>query len=81
MSATSMFLTSLMQAQIDGNVVRAKFTLPERKKVSPPPKVVAAASKKDGPKVDTVGADVEKGGPKRSRECMSLVVFIITWSN
>ncbi|KAF7140624.1 hypothetical protein RHSIM_Rhsim06G0238800 [Rhododendron simsii] len=61
-------------AQIDGNVVRAKFTLPERKKVSPPPKVVAAASKKDGPKIDAVGADVEKGGPKRPRECMSLLL-------
>lgn len=80
MSANFM-LTSLMQAQIDGNVVRAKFTLPERKKVSSPPKVVAAASKKDGPKIDAVGADVEKGGPKRPRECMSLVVVILSWSN
>lgn len=80
MSANFM-LTSLMQAQIDGNVVRAKFTLPERKKVSPPPKVVAAVSKKDGPKIDAVGADVEKGGPKRPRECMSLVVVILSWSN
>ncbi|KAF5949498.1 hypothetical protein HYC85_011491 [Camellia sinensis] len=54
--------------QIDGNVVRAKFTLPERKKVSPPPKVVPTVSKRDAPKIDNVGADVEKDGPKRQRE-------------
>lgn len=76
MSANFMF-TSLMQGQIDGNLVRAKFTLPERKRVSPPPKVVATASKKDGLKIDAGGADVEKGGPKRLRECMCLVVVIL----
>ncbi|GFS41413.1 arginine/serine-rich 45 [Actinidia rufa] len=54
--------------QIDGNVVRSKFTLPERKKVSSPPKVVATASKKDAPKAENVGGDVEKDGPKRQRE-------------
>ncbi|GMP51835.1 hypothetical protein CsSME_00017909 [Camellia sinensis var. sinensis] len=62
--------------QIDGNVVRAKFTLPERKKVSPPPKVVPTVSKRDAPKIDNVGADVEKDGPKRQRERMFLVVVI-----
>ncbi|RVW42255.1 Serine/arginine-rich splicing factor SR45 [Vitis vinifera] len=55
-------------AQIDGNVVRAKFTLPQRQKISSPPKAVATASKRDGPKTDNVGADVEKDGPKRQRE-------------
>ncbi|KAL6981764.1 hypothetical protein U1Q18_023385 [Sarracenia purpurea var. burkii] len=54
--------------QIDGNIVRTKFTLPERKKVSPPPKVVPTASKREAPKIDNVGADVEKDGPKRQRE-------------
>lgn len=59
-----------MQAQIDGNVVHAKFTLPPRK-VPSPSKPVATAPKKDAPKADKVGADVEKDGPKRPRECMS----------
>lgn len=63
-----MCLPAFMQAQIDGNVVRAKFTLPQRQKISSPPKAVATASKRDGPKTDNVGADVEKDGPKRQRE-------------
>ncbi|KAL6976387.1 hypothetical protein U1Q18_025175, partial [Sarracenia purpurea var. burkii] len=54
--------------QIDGNIVRTKFTLPERKKVSPPPKVVPTASKREAPKIDNVGADVENDGQKRQRE-------------
>lgn len=59
-----------MQAQIDGNVVRARFTLPPRQKVSPPPKPVAAAPKRDAPKTDNASADIEKDGPKRQRERM-----------
>ncbi|KAJ0045448.1 hypothetical protein Pint_05005 [Pistacia integerrima] len=63
-----MFLIALMQAQIDGNVVHATFTLSLPKKVSPPPKPVAAASKRDASRTDNVSADVEKDGPKRPRE-------------
>ena len=59
-----------MQAQIDGNVVRAKFTLPQRKKVSPPPKAITPASKRDAARTDGVGADIVKDGPKRQRERM-----------
>ncbi|KAF3438533.1 hypothetical protein FNV43_RR21295 [Rhamnella rubrinervis] len=53
-------------AQIDGNVVRARFTLPQRQKVSPPPKAVSAVPKRDVPKTDNASAD--KDGPKRPRE-------------
>ncbi|TQD89906.1 hypothetical protein C1H46_024537 [Malus baccata] len=53
-------------AQIDGNVVRAKFTLPQRQKVSSPPKPVATAPKRDTVKTDGVSAD--KDAPKRPRE-------------
>lgn len=81
----------VMQAQIDGNVIKARFTLPPRQKVSPPPKASAVAPKRDAPRTDNAGADVEKDGPKRPRECMfdflckifvlyffiTLVVFIL----
>ena len=69
-----MLFFALMQAQIDGNVVRAKFTLPPRPKVSPPQKPIASTTKKDAPKPDNAGADIEKDGPKRPRECMFNVV-------
>jgi hypothetical protein len=62
-----------MQAQIDGNVVRAKFTLPPRQKLSPPPKPIAAAPKRDAPKTDNTSADAEKDGPKRQRERMACI--------
>ncbi|GER52757.1 arginine/serine-rich 45 protein [Striga asiatica] len=57
-------------AQIDGKVVRAKFTLPERKKIPSPSKAVATTSRRDGPKSeDAAAADGEKdGAPKRPRE-------------
>ncbi|CAK9165671.1 unnamed protein product [Ilex paraguariensis] len=54
-------------AQVDGNVVRTRFTLPERKKASSPPRT-SAPSRRDAPKSDTDGADVETDGPKRQRE-------------
>lgn len=66
----SMFLIFFMQAQIDGNVVQARFTLPPRQKLSPPLKAIASAPKRDVPK--TVNADGEKDGPKRQRERISL---------
>nr|GEW72156.1 serine-threonine/tyrosine-protein kinase catalytic domain-containing protein [Tanacetum cinerariifolium] len=50
-------------AQIDGKVVQAKFTLPERKKVSPPPKSLATGSRRDVAK-----NDAEKDGPTRIRD-------------
>ncbi|CAI0555590.1 unnamed protein product [Linum tenue] len=55
--------------QIDGNIVRVRFTLPPRQqKVSPPAKPVASAPKRDLPKTDGASADVDKDGPKRPRE-------------
>lgn len=57
-----------MQAQIDGKVVRSKFTLPERKKPASPPKAAATTSRRDGPKADDVAADANKDGPKRPRD-------------
>lgn len=59
-----------MQAQIDGNVVHATFTLSLPRKVSPPPKPVAPAAKRDVPRTDGAIVDTEKDGPKRPRECM-----------
>lgn len=64
-----MFFVYVMQAQIDGNVVQARFTLPPRQKVSPPLKAIANAPRRDAPKTDGIAADVEKDGPKRQREC------------
>lgn len=59
-----------MQAQIDGKVVQAKFTLPERKKPASPPKAIASTSKKDAARTDGAGPDADKDGPKRQREGM-----------
>ncbi|RDY10986.1 Serine/arginine-rich splicing factor SR45, partial [Mucuna pruriens] len=53
-------------AQIDGNVIKARFTLPPRQKVSPPPKASAVAPKRDTPRTDNPSADVDKDGPKPS---------------
>lgn len=72
-----MYAFFLTQGQIDGNVVKAKFTLPPRQKVSPPPKPVSSAPKRDAPKSDNAGADVEKDGPKRPRESMSLFYILV----
>ena len=69
-----MSLPAFLQGQIDGNVVRAKFTLPQRQKISSPPKAAATASKRDGPKTDNVSADVGKDGPKRQREGLFRIV-------
>ncbi|KAI5674580.1 hypothetical protein M9H77_14944 [Catharanthus roseus] len=55
-------------AQIDGKVVQAKFTLPERKKPASPPKAIASTSKKDAARTDGAGPDADKDGPKRQRE-------------
>lgn len=62
------FIYHILQAQVDGKVVRAKFTLPERKKVASPPKGVATASRRDGSKTDDAAADGDKDGAKRPRE-------------
>lgn len=63
-------MLALMQAQIDGNVIRAKFTLPPRQMVSPPEKPVAAPPKQETSKSEVTG-DAMKDGPKQQRECMS----------
>lgn len=68
-----MFFGLLIQAQIDGNVVRARFTLPPRQKASSPPKAVSAAPKREAPPRENAGADTEKDGLKRPRECRLLV--------
>lgn len=62
------FLSTIyLQAQVDGKVVRAKFTLPERKKVASPPKPVAATLRRE-PKAEDTAADGDKDGAKRPRE-------------
>ncbi|KAI3980126.1 hypothetical protein MKX01_034732, partial [Papaver californicum] len=53
-------------AQIDGNVVRARFTLPQRQKVSSPTKNVPASQKKDALQKDDV--DIEKDASQRQRD-------------
>lgn len=68
----------VVQAQIDGNVIKARFTLPPRQKVSPPPKPSALAPKREAPRTDNAGADIEKDGPKRQRECMCVCVCVFT---
>jgi RNA-binding protein with serine-rich domain 1 len=65
-----LFIFFIMQAQIDGNIIKARFTLPPRQKVSPPPKTSAVVPKREAPRTDNAGADVEKDGPKRLRECI-----------
>ena len=74
----SMFLIFFLQAQIDGNVVQARFTLPPRQKLSPPLKAIASAPKRDVPKTDNVNADGEKDGPKRQRERISLTLVSLS---
>ena len=64
-------LLFVMQAQIDGNVIKARFTLPPRQKVSPPPKAYV-----DTPRTDNASANVDKDGPKRQRECIYVVLGI-----
>ncbi|KAG6405183.1 hypothetical protein SASPL_132769 [Salvia splendens] len=55
-------------AQIDGKVVRAKFTLPERKKVASPPKTVATTSRRDASKAEDTAADGDRDGEKHPRD-------------
>lgn len=62
-----------MQAQIDGNVVKARFTLPPRQKVSPPPRSSAIAPKRDAPRTDNASADAKTDVPKQPRECMYIL--------
>lgn len=69
------FFFFLTQGQIDGNVVKASFTLPPRQKVSPPPKPVSSAPKRDASKSDNAGVEIEKDGPKRPRESKSMRIF------
>ena len=71
----------LTQGQIDGNFVKAKFTLPPRQKVPlpPPPKPVSSAPKGEAPKSDNASADIEKDGPKRPRESMFFVIFVLLY--
>ncbi|KAG6407342.1 hypothetical protein SASPL_130331 [Salvia splendens] len=55
-------------AQIDGKVVRAKFTLPERKKVASPPKAVATTSRRDASKAEDTAVDGDRDDEKRLRD-------------
>ena len=72
-----LFFVYLTQGQIDGNVVKAKFTLPPRQKLSPPPKPVSSAPKREAPKPDNAAADIEKDGPMRSRESTSMFIIFL----
>jgi len=75
------FFVYWTQAQIDGKVVKATFTLPPRQKVSSPPKPVSAAPKRDAPKSDNAAADAEKdGGPRRPRESMSNPYILVIYN-
>lgn len=56
------------QGQIDGNVVRVKFTLTQRQKPSSPPKAIPAAPKREAPQREKVGANAEKDAQQRPRE-------------
>ena len=59
----------ISQAQIDGNMVKVRFTLPPRPKPSSPPKP-AAPVKKDAPSKDKPSADAaEKPSQTQAREC------------
>ncbi|KAK1282137.1 Arginine/serine-rich protein 45 [Acorus calamus] len=51
-----------------GNVIKAKFTLPPRRKVSPPPKPISVGPKRDVPPRENVGANNEKDMQQRPRE-------------
>lgn len=64
-----------MQAQIDGKIVHAKFTLPERKKAPSPPRAAATSSRRDAPRTDNAPVDLEKDGPKRQQECMISLLY------
>lgn len=61
-----------MQGQIDGNIIKARFTLPARPKVLPQ-NVNVVALKRDAPKTDNASAEVGKDGPKQQRECTYLI--------
>lgn len=58
----------ILQGQIDGCVVRVRFTLTQRQKASSPPKVMPAAPKREVPPRDKVGTIAEKDAPQRPRE-------------
>lgn len=57
-----------MQAQIDGSVIKAKFTLPQRQKVSSPQKAVTTGPKREALGKDDIGAPVEKDGHQRKKD-------------
>ncbi|KAL0300995.1 UNVERIFIED_CONTAM: Serine/arginine-rich splicing factor [Sesamum radiatum] len=67
-------------AQVDG-FVRAKFTLPERKKVSSPPKAAATSSRRDVPKSDDAALDADKDAPKRPREGYTHLLSVVNKSS
>ncbi|KAF9608523.1 hypothetical protein IFM89_009889 [Coptis chinensis] len=60
-------------AQIDGNVIQARFTLPPRQKVVSDSKAVPVSLKREGPQKDNIGVDNEKDGPSsRQRDWVNL---------
>ncbi|WOL01260.1 serine/arginine-rich splicing factor SR45-like isoform X2 [Canna indica] len=54
--------------QIDGCVVRVRFTLTQRQKASSPPKAIPVAPKREAPPRNKVGPSLEKDAPQRPRE-------------
>jgi len=61
-------------------VVRVKFTLTQRQKVSPPPKAVPAAPKREALPRDKVGTDAEKDPQQRPRDRMFYIPELIKTS-
>jgi hypothetical protein len=58
----------LSQAQIDGNVVKLRFTLTPRQKASSPMKPLPPPPKRDAPQNDKGATAVEKDAQQRPRE-------------
>ncbi|KAH9300455.1 hypothetical protein KI387_012038, partial [Taxus chinensis] len=54
--------------QVDGNVITARFTLPQRTRTSPPPRAVVVPPKRDLSMRDTTAPDAVKDGAVRHRE-------------
>lgn len=80
--AKSMFylvlLLLVLQGQIDGCIIRVRFTLTQRQKASSPIKAVPAAPKKEAPPKDKVGPPAEKDAPPQPRESelLQLIEFL-----
>ena len=64
------------QGQIDGNVVKLKFTLPPRQRASSPLKPPPPPPKRDAPQNDKVAIGAEKDAQQRPGGCKCLKLYI-----